>query len=401
MKPTRRRNPSLWFDLSAVTLVQAIATFSSLTLAATAPVVARDVGVPAEFIGFQIALVYGGASAISTLAGFLLRRWGPGRVSQISLVLCGGGAALMAIPSVAAIALGALIMGFGYGMTNPSGAELLMKRTPDRRRNMVFSIKQTGIPAGGILAGLVAPWATEQIGWQAGPLIAAACCLLLALALQPWRATWDTECDPGARIDSTAFSAITMIWRMPTLRWMGIAGFNYAFIQLSISAFAVTILVTEADFSLIAAGAVLAAVQVAGLAGRVVWGWVADRWGIGDELLIAMGIGNVAGALGMIAVSPAWPVWAIYLFFVAFAASAYSWTGIFMTSTVNRAPPAQAGTVTGGIGAPVYAGVIFGTAALSLIAESMGGVANAFAVVALLAGLGTLALGRARHLARG
>ena len=130
MSASRRRAPSLWFDLGAVTLVQAIATFSSLTLAATAPVVARDVGVPAEFIGFQIALVYGGASAISTLAGFLLRRWGPGRVSQISLVLCGAGAALMAIPSVAAIGLGALIMGFGYGMTNPSGAELLMKRTP-------------------------------------------------------------------------------------------------------------------------------------------------------------------------------------------------------------------------------------------------------------------------------
>ena len=174
---------------------------------------------------------------------------------------------------------------------------------------------------------------------------------------------------------------------------MGIAGFNYAFIQLSISAFAVTILVTEADFSLIAAGAVLAAVQVAGLAGRVIWGWVADRWGIGDELLIAMGIGNVAGALGMIAVTPAWPVWGIYLFFVTFAASAFSWTGIFMTSTVNRAPAVLAGTVTGGIGAPVYAGVIFGTAALSLIAEAMGGVANAFAVVALLAGIGALSPG--------
>ena len=337
---------------------------------------------------------------ISTLAGFLLRRWGPGRVSQISLVLCGVGAALMAVPSVAAIALGALVMGFGYGMTNPSGAELLMKRTPDRRRNMVFSLKQTGIPAGGILAGIVAPRATELIGWQAGPLIAAACCLILAGALQPWREGWDTDRVPSARMDASAFSAITTIWRVPALRWMGVAGFNYAFIQLSISAFAVTILVTEADFSLIAAGAVLAAVQVAGLAGRVAWGWVADRWGIGDELLIAMGVGNVAGAIGMIMVSPAWPVWAVYLFFVAFAASAYSWTGIFMTSTVNRAPPAQAGTVTGGIGAPVYGGVIFGTAALSLIAEAMGGVANAFAVVALLAGIGALALAKARRVTR-
>ncbi|MEL0012521.1 MAG: MFS transporter, partial [Alphaproteobacteria bacterium] len=203
------------------------------------------------------------------------------------------------------------------------------------------------------------------------------------------------------RMDSTAFNAIRMIWQTPVLRWMGFAGFNYAFIQLAISTFAVTILVTEAEFSLIAAGTVLATVQVAGMAGRVVWGWLADRWGIGDELLIAMGIFNVAGAVMTMWIDPAWPVWAIYLFFVAFAASAYGWTGIFMTSTVNRAPPAMSGTVTGGIGAPVYGGVIFGTAALSVLADAMGGVANAFAIVAVLACLGALALGRVRRIGRG
>ena len=48
-------------------------------------------------------------------------------------------------------------MGFGYGMTNPSGAELLMRITPKRRRNIVYSIKQTGIPLGGMLAGAIAP----------------------------------------------------------------------------------------------------------------------------------------------------------------------------------------------------------------------------------------------------
>ena len=401
MSPPARRATSLWFDLAAVTLVQAVATFSSLTLAATAPAVASDMNVPVEFIGFQIALVYGGASLVSTLSGFLLRRWGPGRVTQASMVLCGAGAGLMAVPSVALMALGALVMGIGYGMPNPAGAEILMKRTPDRRRNMVFSIKQTGIPAGGIMAGLVAPNVAETVGWQAAPLIGAISCLVLTVVLQPWRESWDGERDPGARMDSTAFNAIRMIWQTPVLRWMGFAGFNYAFIQLAISTFAVTILVTEAEFSLIAAGTVLATVQVAGMAGRVVWGWLADRWGIGDELLIAMGIFNVAGAMMTMWIDPAWPVWAIYLFFVAFAASAYGWTGIFMTSTVNRAPPAMSGTVTGGIGAPVYGGVIFGTAALSVLADAMGGVANAFAIVAVLACLGALALGRVRRIGRG
>lgn len=390
----------LWFVLLAVTSVQGIATFSSLTLAATAPVVASDIGVPVEFIGFQIALVYAGASLISTGAGFLLRRWGPGRVSQISLVLCGGGAVLMAVPSVPVIAFGSLFMGLGYGMTNPAGAELLMRITPAHRRNIVYSIKQTGIPIGGMMAGALAPVTAENFGWQSAPLIGAACCMLLACVLQPWRNGWDTGRNPAARLDSTAFEAMTIIWRMPALRWMGLAGFNYAFIQLSLSTFAVTILVTEADFSLIAAGAVLAAVQAAGVAGRLVWGWVADRRGIGEELLIAMGVTNVIGALAMMWIAPDWPVWVVYLFFVVFSASAYGWTGIFMTATVNRAPPNYAGTIAGGMGAPVYAGVIFGTAALSILADVMGSVSNAFLIVAALAAVGTLALMKVRGLGR-
>ncbi|MDE0779333.1 MAG: MFS transporter [Alphaproteobacteria bacterium] len=391
-------SPSLGFVLFAVTLVQAVSTFSSLTLAATAPAIAADIGVPVEFIGLQIALVYTGASLISAMSGFLLRRWGPGRVSQISLVLCGLGAAMMAIPSVAMIAFGSLFMGFGYGMTNPSGAELLMRITPKRRRNIVYSIKQTGIPLGGMLAGAIAPAMTETISWQAAPLIGALSCFILAGALQPWRKGWDSRRDPNARLDSTAFVAMTMIWRIPTLRWMGVAGFNYAFIQLAISTFAVTILVVEAQFSLIAAGAVLAAVQAAGITGRLVWGWVADRWGIGDQLLLMMGVLNVMGGIGMMWIGPDWSIWAIYVFFVAFAASAYGWTGIFMTSTVNRAPPAYSGTAVGGIGVPVYAGVIFGTAALSLLADAMGSVSNAFAIVAMLAAIGTLALAHARRI---
>jgi MFS family permease len=398
MNQTTGPSTPLWFVLLAVTSVQAIATFSSLTLAATAPVVAAQVGVPVEFIGFQIALVYGGASLISTGAGFLLRRWGPGRVGQISLVLCGGGAVLMAVPSVPVIAFGSLFMGLGYGMTNPAGAELLMRITPAHRRNIVYSIKQTGIPIGGMIAGALAPVAAENFGWQTAPLMGALSCLILAFALQPWRNGWDRDRDPGARLDSTAFVAMTLIWRMPALRWMGLSGFNYAFIQLAISTFAVTILVTEAQFSLIAAGAVLAAVQAAGVAGRLVWGWVADRHGIGEELLIAMGVMNVIGAIAMMWIGPGWPVWVVYVFFVAFAASAYGWTGIFMTATVNRAPSDYAGTVAGGMGAPVYAGVIFGTAALSVLADALGSVSDAFLIVAVLAAIGTLALIKVRAL---
>jgi len=392
-----RSSRRLWLVLFAVTLVQVLATFASLTVAAIAPAVADGVGVPVEFIGFQVAVIYTGASSISALSDFLLRRWGPARVSQISLGLCGGGVALSAVPSIPVMALGALFLGFGYGMTNPSATQILMKLTPNSTRNFVFSVKQTGVPIGGMAAGLVAPSATEAFGWQIAPLIVAVCCVVLMFALQPWRNSWDADRNPGARLDAGAFAAMSMVWRVPALRWLSIGGFTYAFTQLSLSTFAVTILVVEAQFSLVAAGAVLAAIQAAGIIGRVAWGLVADRWGIGDNLLIIMGVMNLTGAFAMIWIGPDWPIWVIYFFFVAFAASALGWTGVFISSTVGHAPREQSGAVAGGIGVPVYAGVIFGTAILSALADAMGSVSNTYAVVMGVVTVGLIAFVMARR----
>ena len=397
MSKVSERPRTLWLVLFAVTLIQALATFASLTIAAIAPAVSDGVGVPVEFIGFQVAVIYTGASAISALSDFLLRRWGPARVSQISLALCGGGVALSAVSSVPVMALGALLLGFGYGMTNPSATQILMRLTPHGARNFVFSVKQTGVPFGGMAAGLVAPGAAETFGWQAAPLIVAAGCAILMFALQPWRNRWDADRNPDARLDAGAFAAMSMVWRVPALRWLSIGGFTYAFTQLSLSTFAVTILVVEAQFSLVAAGAVLAAIQAAGIIGRVAWGIVADRWGIGDTLLIIMGVMNLAGAFAMVWIGPDWPVWAIYFFFVAFAASALGWTGVFISSTVGHAPREQSGAVAGGIGVPVYAGVIFGTAVLSALADAMGSVSNTYAVVMGVVTVGLIAFVMARR----
>ncbi|MBO22978.1 MAG: MFS transporter [Rhodospirillaceae bacterium] len=395
-----RSSRALWFVLFVMTLVQMLATFAALTLAAIAPAVAEGVNVPVEFIGFQVAIIYTGASAISALSDFLLRRWGPARVSQISLALCGGGVALSTLPSVPVMAIGALLLGFGYGMTNPSATQILMRLTPNGARNFVFSVKQTGVPFGGMAAGLVAPSAAETFGWQSAPLIVAAGCVVLIFALQPWRNHWDTGRDPAARLDTGAFAAVTMVWRVPALRWLSIGGFTYAFTQLSLSTFAVTILVVEAKFSLVAAGAVLAAIQAAGIIGRVIWGLIADRWGIGNTLLTIIGVMNLACSFAMIWIGPDWPVWVIYFFFVAFATSALGWTGVFISSTVGHAPRAQSGAVAGGIGVPVYAGVIFGTAVLSALADAMGSVSNTYAVVMGVVAFGLIAFTMAHRKTR-
>jgi MFS family permease len=347
----------LWLILLVTIAVQVLATFTTLSLAAIAPDVASGIGVSPELVGFQVSLIYLGAAVMSTVAGFQLRRWGPIRVSQASLMFCAS-----------------LIIGFGYGMTNPAASELLLRLMPPERRNLIFSIKQTGVPIGGVLAGLTAPSISQNFGWQWAPAVAAISCFLLIVLMQPLRAAW------------------VVVWQSPPLRWLSISGFFYAAVQLSLATFIVTLLVTDADFSLIEAGAVLAVVQAAGVFGRVAWGWVADRLGHGLVVLLIMGGACVTGALLVMAVSEAWGTFAIYLLFTLFGVNALGWTGVFQVEAARYAPEGKLGSVIGGIIAPTYGGVIVGPAVFSLAFVAIGSYTTTFALVALFAVLGMLSI---------
>ena len=64
--------------LAATTGAQALATLAVFVLPVLAPAAAPDLGVPARWIGYQVAAVYLPAALVSALAGGALRRFGLG-----------------------------------------------------------------------------------------------------------------------------------------------------------------------------------------------------------------------------------------------------------------------------------------------------------------------------------
>src|SRR6478735_11901745 len=155
-----------WIPLAITLAIQAMVAMAMLTLPAMAPRVAADVGISAAYIGLYIAVAYAGAMGASLASGTAVARYGPIRVSQISLVLCAAGLALCAVPFVPVIALGALLVGIGYGPVTPASSHLLARTTPAHRMSLVFSVKQTGVPLGGALAGAIVPTLQFGFGWQ-------------------------------------------------------------------------------------------------------------------------------------------------------------------------------------------------------------------------------------------
>ena len=136
-----------WVVLLATLTIQALVAMALLTLPVMAPVVARSVGVPTTWVGGFVGVVYSAAMLASLLGGGAVRRWGAVRLSQVGLACSTIGLCLCAIPHPVVMFLGAIFVGLGYGPITPASSHLLIKTTPPSQLSLVFSVKQTGVPA--------------------------------------------------------------------------------------------------------------------------------------------------------------------------------------------------------------------------------------------------------------
>ena len=127
-----------------------IQSFSALGLMAVPVLIPAELGPPRltpAGIGAYLLCAYAGAMLGALSAGALVERWGAIRTSQCALLLTATGLALAALyPS--ALLLAALLLGMGYGPITPASSHVLIQTTPANRLNLVFSVKQTGVPVG-------------------------------------------------------------------------------------------------------------------------------------------------------------------------------------------------------------------------------------------------------------
>lgn len=386
--PAAPTPPSAWWSLTVTTAIQAMVSMALLTLPAMAPAVARALAVPSTLVGAYVALCYFAAMLSSLVGGTLVRRLGAIRVSQLGLGLCAVGLALCALPWLPAVALGALCIGAGYGPITPASSHLLALTTPAHRMSLVFSIKQTGVPAGGMLAGALVPGLSLWLGWQGTLLAVAGVCALCAALAQPLRAALDADRQPAQPLALQAlFKPIGMVLGQPSLRALAACSFLFSAVQVSTTAYMVTYLNESLGMTLLAAGAALSVSQLAGVVGRIAWGAVADR-GLGPRnTLMLLAALMMAGSVLTALLQPQWPTLLIWAIVALLGASAIGWNGVYLATVARQAPPGQAGVATGGTLLFTFMGVVCGSPAFGALAGASGSYRIAFAALALPAAL--------------
>ncbi len=376
--------------ISGVTAVQVIATMAVLIPASVAPEIARTLDLPVSMIGFQISLVYVGATLMSLAAGLVQRRLGAVRANQVAAFMVMASLLVIALPHAATLAAGSLGLGIAYGLTNPAASHLMMKIASPDNRNLVFSIKQTGQPMGGVVAGLLAPPIAVAFGWQWSLVAGAGLAVVVMLVIQPLRAYLDGDRDPATKFRGAVFRDLGLVMRLRELRLLALAALTLSAVQLALMTFAVTMLVEDVHLDLVTAGIGLAVIQIAGVVGRIGWGAVADRFGNAHKTLITTQILSIFAALATATLAEGMPLAGVFAILFLFGASAVGWNGVFMAEVARLAPQGRIGSATGGVLVPVFIGVMIGPVLFTGIHQVLDQYTLSFAAIAVLTGLGII-----------
>jgi MFS family permease len=376
--------------VAAMLAAQALLSMATVTLPVLAPAAAAEIGAPVAWIGLFVAIIYASSMASGLASGALVRRWGALRLAQLCLLSAGAGVALLSTGQVAGVAAGAVLMGMGYGPLNPASSHLLNRVSPPRHLSKIFSLKQTGVPLGGVLAGALLPPLVLWGGWRVAALCVAGACVLLAAALQPLRAGFDVDRLPGTRVGLASLAEPARVALADRAgRPLALSSFFFAALQLCLGTYLVAYLTAQQGYDLVQAGLTLAVTQGAGIAGRLLSGALADRSGRPRVVMGAMGCTMGACAIAS-AFAGHWPTPLLLLLYAVFGASAIGWNGVYLAEVARRAPVGAVSAATAAALFVTFGGVLAGPPVFAFMLQSGLSYGTAFVAVAapaLLCGL--------------
>ncbi|MCA0247399.1 MAG: MFS transporter [Proteobacteria bacterium] len=371
----------LYLALGAMTVQQTFATMGRSTVPLIAAAIVADLHIDPALVGIYLAIGSVAAFITTMGCGGFIQRYGALRMTQVGMLALAAGLAVVVSGWLALFAVGAFVGGLGQALSTPSSSHLLGRLSPKHLAPLVFSIKQTGVPAGLMLAGVVAPALATEAGWRTALLVVAGICVLTAIVLQPLRGRFDTDRNPNQPLSPADIRAnVASVVRNPALRALCLAMFSFVGLQTLFTGFFVLYLVRGLGYDLERAGFVFAIAVAVAVPARIGWGWLASRFVKPATLLAVLGVGMAAAAALTASIDPAWPTWVAAVIATLLSVTAVSWHGVLLAEVARLSPPGRIGATTGAVLAFGDAGALLLPLLFSAALTLTGGYATGFLI---------------------
>jgi predicted MFS family arabinose efflux permease len=153
---------------------------------------------------------------------------------------------------------------------------------------------------------------------------------------------------------------LRLVFRKRSLAVLAGVSFMFSISQLSLTTYLVTYLHDDIGMGLVMAGVILAVAQGAGVAGRLLWGYLSDRALGPVRMLAVLSLMIAACAVIIPFLADADSTVLLIVVLSLFGSSAVGWNGVYLAEVARQAPPGQAGVATGGALAMTFLGVVVG-----------------------------------------
>ena len=381
--------------LAGMVATQIAAACALAAVPVMAPAIAITIGVDSSLVGFYSGLVFAAATCVSAWSGALISRLGPVRTNQ--LALAGTGLALLVAgrATLPAVALTGLLVGAAYGTNTPTGSEVLARVTPPHRQALAFSLKQSGAPVGGVLAGFMLPAIVLLAGWKVALVVVFALAVATAISIEPLRRRIDLpQKSPESSGRLSALASMRYVLGDPSLRRLTAAGVALIVVHSCFQTLFVAYLVDQVKLSLALAGVMYASMQASGAVSRVVIGWGVDRFRNPQVILPCVAGIALLGTVLVTAFSNQWPAGAIWSVCLIVGIGSSGWYGAFLSEIARAASNERAGFATGGTLFFIYGTNVLTPTIASVLIAVTGSYVPVFSTIAVLAGVAALSFAR-------
>lgn len=382
----------LLLALGSMFVQQTFTALGKVVPAIIAPAIFLDLQLDPALLGIYFAISAAAALIVQTGCGSFILRYGSLRISQFALVSLAAGMAIATHGHLAMFVLSAII-GAGFALSTPASSHLLGRYSPPKYAPLVFSIKQTAVPAGMLIGGLIGPFLSDWVGWRGALLVIAASCVVFAVMLEPLHKEFDSDKDMTRKFRISDFKGTIMLAiGIPEIRNLSFACFIFNGLQQMFTTFFVVYLV-HLGHALAAAGVIFSMATAVAVPGRIFWGWLSSGY-VSPRVLMAIlsiGMAVTVAATGLFEAD--WPVLMLTGIASGVTATVFSWHGVLLAEAVRLAPRGSAASVTGGMLSFGQLGALIMPLVYSLLLSLTGSYRIGFficAVPALIVGLALL-----------
>jgi len=356
--------------LAITVLVQTTVSLLSATVPVLAPEIAADRGWSVTLIALYPAIVFSTALLTSFQVPGLLRHLGGMGLSLGCVAFSSLGLLCLLLPG-ALIAFSAIAIGMATGAMNPASSQILGPRTAPGNAGLIMSIKQTGVPMGAMMAGMIVPVLVLSSGWSGTVPKLAFASLGIVLALSPIVPRLnDTErLNPIARY--RLLEPVKRVLAMPGMLRFLVAAMAFSAMQLCLRSFFTVHLVTKVGLDFATAAVAFGISQGAGIAGQIFWAWISDRLLTPHAVMAILGLLMTIGAVLTAFVTREWPIVAVELVAVIYGISAAGFIPVVLGEVARHALPAEVGALTSGAQLFLMGGVLAGPPLFGALAASI------------------------------